>query len=82
MEAGSIPVRATSARSTAAARSSGRTRASAPPCRPTGVRTASTITASFARSAMGHSGTIATASISTSACGSSSPATTTRVIAG
>src|SRR5690606_16832339 len=43
MAAGSIPVRATSARRGIAARSSGRTRARAPPRRPTGVRTASTM---------------------------------------
>src|SRR5688500_15465260 len=47
MPAGSIPARSTSARTTVAARSSGRTPASAPPCLPTGVRSASMITASF-----------------------------------
>src|SRR5690606_3953109 len=44
--AGSMPVRSTSARITVAARSSGRTAASAPPWRPIGVRTASMIQAS------------------------------------
>ena len=43
MRDGSIPERSTTARSTAAARSSGRTRASAPPYRPIGVRTAAMI---------------------------------------
>ena len=43
---GSIPVRCTIARTTVAARSSGRTEASAPPKRPTGVRTASRMYAS------------------------------------
>src|SRR5688500_2465207 len=47
MMAGSIPVRCTTARTAMAARSSGRTRASAPPCRPIGVRTASMIQASL-----------------------------------
>ncbi|GMA89697.1 hypothetical protein GCM10025869_02260 [Homoserinibacter gongjuensis] len=41
MRAGSRPVRSTLARMTTAARSSGRTPASAPPARPKGVRTAS-----------------------------------------
>ena len=41
-----MPDRSTTARITAAARSSGRTPASAPPYRPIGVRTASTIQAS------------------------------------
>src|SRR4029079_7466972 len=46
MAAGSTPVRSTRARSTRAERSTGWTSASAPPRLPTGVRTASTITAS------------------------------------
>src|SRR4051794_22095504 len=43
INAGSMPVLSTTARMTSAARSSGRTGASAPPYRPIGVRTASTI---------------------------------------
>ena len=46
MTAGSMPARSTTARTTSAARSSGRIEASAPPYRPIGVRTASTIHAS------------------------------------
>ena len=44
--AGSAPARRTTSAITSAARSSGRTSASAPRCRPTGVRTASTTNAS------------------------------------
>src|SRR6185295_7073947 len=45
IRAGSAPVRRTISAITVAPRSSGRTSASAPPCRPTGVRTASTMKA-------------------------------------
>ena len=46
---GSMPDRSTTAAITVAARSSGRTEASAPPYRPTGVLTAATIQASRRR---------------------------------